>query len=207
MQKTLVRFPSILLNLNNSFVKAFFLRLGCLWLSTLRIHWSPSSKLPPNAILVLWHEFLPACIPAFSHRGIHVLISSSKDGEWAAKACSYFGYQVHRGSTSRNGSAGLRSLLRGREKGPGLLGMALDGPHGPRRQIKTGTLRLSHLIDTPIVPISVTAKHAFRLKSWDRCLIPWPFSKVEVGWGPPLQPMNLLEIENAMLRVEGLNFV
>ena len=148
------------------------LRLGCLWLRTLRVHWVSPCELPERAVILLWHEHLPACIRVFSHRGIDVLISRSSDGAWAAEACKRFGYRVHRGSTSSGGAAGMRALARGMETGKGLAGMALDGPRGPRREIKPGSLWLSQLAGIPVVPVSIRADRAFRLGTWDRCLVP-----------------------------------
>jgi lysophospholipid acyltransferase (LPLAT)-like uncharacterized protein len=162
------------------------------------VHWISEGELPDKAILVLWHEHLPICIRAFAHRGISVLISKSADGEWAAQACARFGYQVHRGSTSNGGLAGMRALARSLETGCGSVGMVLDGPRGPRGQTKPGTAWLSGITGIPVVPISVHAKMAFRLKSWDRCLVPLPFSAVEIKIGIPFQPNEPKEIDQAM---------
>ena len=178
------------------------LRLGCLWLRSLRVHWTSPCELPERAMIVLWHEHLPVCIRVFSDRGIRVLISKSADGDWAAEACERFGYRVHRGSTSRGGSAGLRALARGLETGTGSAGMALDGPRGPRREIKPGALWLSQSIEIPVVPVFIRAQRAFRLRSWDRCLVPFPFSKVEVRVGRPLLPLGTEDILRAMDALE-----
>ena len=183
------------------------LRLGCLWLRSLRVHGPSLDDLPHRAIIVLWHEHLPACIRAFSHRRIDVLISLSADGAWAAEACGRFGYRVHRGSTSRGGSTGMRALIRsletrGLENGTGSAGMALDGPRGPRREIQPGVLWLSRLSGIPVVPVSIRAPRAFRLKTWDRCLIPLPFSKVEVRIGAAFHPLEIDDIRRAMDALE-----
>ena len=196
-------------------MRSLVLALGCLWLRTLRVRWLsgtgssgllpqrvlPSGAIPAKAIILLWHEHLPACIRAFSRRGIHVLISRSADGAWAAEACARFGYRVHRGSSSRGSLGGMRALARGlrdESSQSALAGMALDGPRGPRRIPKIGSLWLSRLADAPVIPVRVEAPASFRLKSWDRCVIPLPFSKVIVRVGKPFHPRSQEEIAAAM---------
>lgn len=185
-------------------MRVLLLALGRLWLRSLRVRWiGPESPLPDGAVIVLWHEHLPACIRIFSGRGIHVLISRSADGDWAARACESFGYRVHRGSSTRGGAGGMRTLLRAMETGGGLAGMALDGPRGPRRMPKPGSLWLARKRASPVVPVWVDARRAFRLKSWDRSLIPWPFSRVTVLIGKPFHPLGGDQIEAAMRNLES----
>lgn len=160
-----------------------------------------SPPLPAAGILGLWHEHLPALLPVFAHRNIAVLISQSRDGEWAARACHRFGYRVFRGSDSR-GSVALRHLARALEGPFPLVGMALDGPRGPRRRAKPGLLWLTGRKDLPFFPLAVSAGPAFRLSSWDRALVPWPFARIAVRLGSPLFPRSPAEVEEAMAREE-----
>jgi lysophospholipid acyltransferase (LPLAT)-like uncharacterized protein len=133
-----------------------------------------------------------------------VLISKSADGEWAARACIRFGYRVHRGSSSKGSLGSLKSLARALETGPTLVGMALDGPRGPRRQAKPGSLWLARTAGVPVLPAFVVPSRAFRLGSWDRSLIPLPFTSVEVRLGEAFHPETLEEIEEAMRRLESV---
>lgn len=185
------------------------LGLARLWLRTLRLRWPAGAALPNGAVIVLWHEHLPVCMRAFAGRGIHVLISKSRDGEWAARACARMGYRVHRGSSSSSAGAqgkafgGLRALARAAGSGPALIGMALDGPRGPRREPKPGTLWLATRLGVPVVPVAVAATKAFRLGSWDRALIPLPFSRVEIRLGPPVFPASPADLARAMEAAES----
>lgn len=185
-------------------MRILLLALGRLWLRSLRVRWiQAETTLPDRAVIVLWHEHLPACIRIFSGRGIHVLISRSADGDWAARACESFGYRVHRGSSTRGGAGGMRTLIRGMEAGGGLAGMALDGPRGPRRVPKSGSLWLARQRASSVVPVWVEAPRSFRLKSWDRSLIPFPFSKVTVRIGKPFHPQGESQIAEAMRSLES----
>ncbi|MEO6098127.1 MAG: DUF374 domain-containing protein [Fibrobacteria bacterium] len=192
-------------------MRSLILGLGCLWLRTWRVRWISGGcegaqprdgSIPARAVLLLWHEHLPACIRAFSGRGIEVLISRSPDGGWAADACARFGYRVHRGSSSRGSMGGLREIALGMQSGSGLAGMVLDGPRGPRRQPKEGSLWLARRAHVPVVPVRIEALWAIRLKSWDRCLIPLPFAKVTVYLGKPFHPESPAEIGAAMRALE-----
>lgn len=163
---------------------------------------------------------------AFSGRGIHVLVSKSRDGEWAAQACARMGYRVHRGSSSEAGDGkafgGLRALARAAGAGDAaggegvagrdgamagkksiLIGMALDGPRGPRRIPKPGSLWLAQRYSLPLIPVAVEARRAFRLGTWDRTLIPWPFSRVDIRLGEALHPRLMGDIEEAMLKTQN----
>jgi lysophospholipid acyltransferase (LPLAT)-like uncharacterized protein len=171
--------------------------LGRLWMSTWRLHWPAGLSLPDKGVLVLWHEHLPACIPAFARRGIHVLISRSADGALAAETCERLGYLVHRGSDSAGSLSGMKALARGL-RGGGLAGMALDGPRGPRRAVKPGTPWLADLAGAPLLPIAVKASFALRLKTWDRCLLPLPFARIDFRVGEPVSAGGADTLRRAM---------
>lgn len=174
----------------SGFPRFLILSLARLWMSTWRLRWHSSPPASGPGILVLWHEHLPACIPAFARRGIGVLVSRSADGALAAEACRRLGYRVYRGSDSAGSLSGMKALARGLRDGGGLAGMALDGPRGPRRVPKPGTLWLSELAGAPLLPIAVKASRALRLKTWDHCLLPLPFATVEVRVGAPCRPAD-----------------
>ncbi len=176
---------------------------GLCWLSTLRLHWQstdmaegPGIPLLKPCVLILWHEHLPILARAFAHRDIAVLVSQSADGELATSVLEKMGYRVFRGSSSRGGFA-LRGLTRALQAG-GMAGMALDGPRGPYHHPKPGAGRLAALGQASWVPVAVHAERSFRLGSWDRCLIPLPFSRIWLRLGSPMQENSLEAMATAM---------
>jgi lysophospholipid acyltransferase (LPLAT)-like uncharacterized protein len=68
------------------------------------------------------------------------------------------------------------------------LAITPDGPRGPAESVQRGIFFLSEKSRSPIVPIGVAAHPARRLSSWDRFVVPLPFSRVSVVFGEPIDP-------------------
>ncbi|MDH3255187.1 MAG: lysophospholipid acyltransferase family protein [Acidobacteriota bacterium] len=116
---------------------------------------------------------------------VHPLISRSKDGELLNRLALRFGYSVVRGSTSRGGATGLRQLARVIRHG-GSVATVGDGPRGPRYVLKPGPVSLAKLTGAPILPIAYASEKAWAVNSWDRLVLPKPFSNVAVVVGQPV---------------------
>lgn len=113
--------------------------------------------------------------------GMVAMASQSRDGEIVAGVLRRFGYGVVRGSSSRGGQAALMDCLLALREGrrPTL---AVDGPRGPAGSVKPGAERLALAEGLPVVYGRVRAR-GWRVRSWDRFLIPWPFATVEIEYG------------------------
>lgn len=145
------------------------------------------------AVLVGWHE---AILAGGSHllrellRGrlrFTLLVSSSRDGEAMARIAARFDIPVVRGSTSRGALQGLRRLYRSLKRDRAIVALAPDGPRGPARVCQPGALLLAQLGEAPLVPLACAADRFWRLRSWDRMLVPKPFARIAVAVGAPLQ--------------------
>lgn len=137
-------------------------------------------------IIALWHgELFP--IIAHSHdKGHHfsVIVSQSKDGEFITRVLESFGVMGIRGSSSRGG---VRALLQGKramERDKRMPVITVDGPRGPRHKAKDGVIFLAQRAGAKIVPIRCypDKKKIFE-KSWDKFVLPMPFSKCRVHVG------------------------
>ena len=115
-----------------------------------------------------------------------VLISQSKDGEFIARVVKFWGAQSARGSSSRGGLGALMSLIR-RVREHYSIVTTPDGPRGPRYLFQEGTIFLSSIAQIPIIPISCTFHNPWVLNSWDRFMIPKPFSRIDVSVAEPCQ--------------------
>ena len=130
------------------------------------------------------------------------MVSASRDGGVVARILEHFGIQPVRGSTSRRGPQALRELVTAAEEGYDL-SITPDGPRGPRYEVQEGVIALAQLTGLPIVPVSYSLGWKYRPKSWDRFLVPIPFSRCHVCVGKPLRvTRQATEEEREALRLE-----
>ena len=116
-----------------------------------------------------------------------VMFSQSEDGEYLARFAQKCGLIPVRGSSSRGGERALVQMIRHLRRGAGHCATVLDGPQGPRFVAKKGLLVLAKNTGAPLVPGIWSADRVITLeKTWDRTMIPRPFSNVVIGYGEPL---------------------
>ena len=144
----------------------------------------PQYHTPPPLIYAIWHRCLLACAWRFRQGNLHILISRSFDGELIARTVERLGFVAVRGSSSRDGAVGLRNLQRAYLDG-NYIAITADGPRGPAQKAKPGVAQLASLVDAPVGAVYLHAHRAWVLRSWDRFVIPKPFSRVTVAWTVP----------------------
>ncbi len=134
-------------------------------------------------LFISWHSrSLLAPIMAmrfFDPTKVSALISPSRMAAWEVAFYEHVGFRIVRGSSSRRGIAAARELIRELRTGYDVA-ITPDGPSGPRNVIKRGALVIARQAQVPLVFIIPNARAAFRLKTWDRHLVPFPFSRVDV---------------------------
>jgi lysophospholipid acyltransferase (LPLAT)-like uncharacterized protein len=167
-----------------------------------------------SSIMTFWHGRIFMATYYFRNRGIVVMTSQNRDGEYIARVIERFGYGAARGSSTR-GSHGatveaLRSLNMGKD-----VGIAIDGPRGPRYVAKRGAAYLAQKSGCPVLPFCVSAERKWITHSWDHFQFPKPFSRAVVLIGKPIyvgrncseEEMHTLEaqIQNSLdeLRIRG----
>jgi len=158
---------------------------------TLKIEWVGEENLDilrkekKSVIYAFWHGRM--LIFTFSHRKqkIHVLISQHRDGEFIARIIHRLGFVTVRGSTTRGGPKAIFEMC---EKTASGFDVAItpDGPRGPGFQVHPGIIYVAQRSGMSIVPITNSAKNRWNLSSWDRFLIPKPFSKAVIMLGKPI---------------------
>jgi lysophospholipid acyltransferase (LPLAT)-like uncharacterized protein len=138
-----------------------------------------------------WHELLifgAYFLWRLQKRGINIgfLVSPSADGELGAQLLSSYGIQAIRGSATRTGAQAMQALYTAVKKQGVCPANSPDGPKGPAREFKVGTILLAQLTQVPLVPVAYAADRAWRLSSWDRFVIPKPFSRIKIVVGQPI---------------------
>jgi len=163
-----------------------------------------------HTLIAFWHESMHLACWIYRGHDVHTLTSHSFDGELAARVIRHFGLEAIRGSSSMGGADGLRQMQTAAMQLP-QLGFTLDGPRGPRRLAKAGIGVLAARTQLPVIPLAIIPVRCFRLGSWDRLPVPYPFTKIIYAFGesvPAPASDSGEEVEKTRLAVErGLNGV
>ena len=149
-----------------------------------------------SLVYASWHQrFFPGITFFSSRKPIAIMISQSRDGEMIARVVDILGWQSVRGSSTRGGVAALRKLkdlaLSGYK-----IGHIVDGPKGPFGKIKPGLLRIAQVAGKPIVPTITSAQKKWVFNSWDRFMVPKPFSRVIIRFGDAIDVPPDLDAES-----------
>ncbi len=139
----------------------------------------------PTTVNAFWHDRIFLTTFFWRNKGHVALVSKSFDGEYITRVAQRFGHGIVRGSSTRGGSKAFKKLVELIELGHPAA-MTVDGPKGPRHEIKMGVLLLAKQTGVPVIPISAQAKRYWTLKTWDKLQIPKPFTKAKVFIGEPL---------------------
>lgn len=160
-----------------------------------------------------WHQHHLFCtwyMKGLINKGMKIgfLISPSVDGEIPARLARSWGGEVIRGSTTRTGAQAMRDMYNLVVKQGVSPVTTSDGPQGPIHVFKIGDILLSQFTQAPLLPLAYAAEKAWQMKSWDRFIIPKPFSRIAIAIGEPvsipkgqvtedLEPLRL-QMENAL---------
>lgn len=164
-----------------------------------------------TVVFATWHNRIFTLPPIWWRTGGNfrktvVLTSASKDGAILASAMKLFGLGAVRGSSSRRAVAALVGMKRALEEGLDVC-ITPDGPRGPRYTFHPGVIKLAQSTGAPIVPIHATFSSAWRLKTWDRLVIPKPFSKIIVTFDEMLVVPRKLDEAAFQAQVERLQSI
>lgn len=169
-------------------------------------HIEPIWSAGEGVIAAVWHARL-MCGPSVWPKSAQtpgVLISRSRDGEFVARAAQHVGLTVLRGSSrnakkskEKGSSVAFRGML-GHIKSGGVMCLMPDGPRGPRQRARAGAVKLSQAGQAPIAPFAVGTTWRIQFNSWDRFMLPLPFSRGVIVWAPPI-PAPARRASNAEL--------
>jgi len=177
MTKKLVR---KLILLVAPFLIYLFLRI--LWWSTSKKIDYDKDTIAKKHLFISWHGELLFCPPLYlilRQKPLHVsaIVSQHFDGEVIARLLALFGIKSLRGSSSKGGSEVFRQGLKALKDNQELL-LTPDGPRGPRHTLHEGIIALAQASKLPICIVSISSDKYWQLNSWDKFMIPKPFSKV-----------------------------
>ena len=133
-------------------------------------------------IISFWHACIIPATYLFRNCGIRVMSSNSYDGEYMGRIIGKFGFVAVKGSSSRNAVRALLGLRRALQQG-WAVAFTLDGPRGPRYKVKPGPVALARSSGVPLTMFHIAVEKAWVLNTWDRLIIPKPFSRVLMRFG------------------------
>jgi len=153
-------------------------------------------------IYTFWHDRIFAGTYFFRDRGIVVMTSESKDGEYIARFIKRLGYGAIRGSSSRGGSRALVEMIRAMRDGMPMAFTA-DGPRGPRYVAKPGPVFLAKRTGEPILPFVTECERYWTAKSWDRMQIPRPFARAAIIIGEPIYVSTEDDVDEKLAQLQS----
>ena len=162
------------------------------WTFRLRVEneapWMNHLKQGGRILICCWHQQFFSAIRHFKTYAPYrpaLMISQSKDGNIIARIAEKTGWHTVRGSSSRDGSKALREMIE-HLKNCRFAGHVVDGPRGPAGIVKAGVIKLAEASGALVVPFYLSADRAWYFNSWDRFMLPKPFSRVTLRFGEML---------------------
>lgn len=139
-----------------------------------------------RVIYVLWHGNLLPLLWAHRDRGVAIMVSEHSDGEIITRIARSLGFRAIRGSSSRGAARALLGACREIEAGHDIA-VTPDGPRGPARSVAPGAIAIARRTGAAMVPVAAHAERAWRLRSWDRFVIPKPFARITIAYDDPIR--------------------
>ena len=150
-----------------------------------------------NFIYAFWHDQLLMCPFSWKNRSnIFILISNHRDGDIITKLISLLGFKSIRGSTSKpkknksnNSLSAARKVIKALKNGDSI-GIAPDGPRGPRHESSEGIIQIAKMSGKKIIPVAMGFKNKWTLNTWDKFIVPRIFNTINIQWGEPISIEN-----------------
>lgn len=152
-------------------------------------------------IHIFWHGRMLISPFAYHGEGAHVLISTHGDGELIARVMQLFGFRLVRGSSTKGGREAIQELLHLARQNQDLV-ITPDGPRGPVHTVKSGVAQLARRSGLAVIPYAFAVSQGKEFRSWDRFLLPYPFSRGVHVFGEPVRYREGEDTEDFRRRVE-----
>jgi lysophospholipid acyltransferase (LPLAT)-like uncharacterized protein len=161
------------------------------WFATCRIiehdvHYRERCREHDNPVIAtFWHYAIVYNFYHMRKESGAAMVSASKDGEYIARLAPLFGFAPVRGSRNRKGMQAMKEMMKFVGEGRHAAIVA-DGSQGPPQVVQAGSILLASRTGAPILPMLWSASRYYAVNSWDRTVIPKPFSRIDFFYGEPL---------------------
>ncbi|MCU0316068.1 MAG: lysophospholipid acyltransferase family protein [Fimbriimonadaceae bacterium] len=163
----------------------WFIRLLLMTVKLKTEGWEEFQSLEGGKIFAAWHGRTIMGTHLFRNQGVYCIISHSKDGEMQNYIFSKFGFKTIRGSTGRGGMKAAIEAIRVLREGH-TIAFTPDGPRGPSGIVQSGIMLMARKSGAALIPVGFSVDRRWLFRSWDRYLIPKPFSKALMIFGEPI---------------------
>jgi len=161
-------------------------------------HFDQLSSSGKPFIGVIWHYSVLYTLSHMKGKNWVAMVSTSGDAEYISRFLNLSGITTVRGSSNRGGSAALRALLTQMKRYGKNAAIVADGSQGPPLKAQPGAILAASITQAPLLPFIWAAERYWSVNSWDRTVIPKPFSRVRIVYGKPVMvppKINAGEIE------------
>lgn len=176
------------------------------WTCRVRIHGDPRAELRARGekyVYSILHAHQIAII-AFAERRTAAMVSQSGDGELLQPSFRVLGVVPKRGSNRRGGADALDAMVEHVDRGDGSALIAVDGPRGPRGQVRKGIASLAKRTDAAVLNVIVVPRWRLTFRgAWDRFQVPLPFSRLDAYFAEPIRPEPGEGVESLRRRIEA----
>jgi lysophospholipid acyltransferase (LPLAT)-like uncharacterized protein len=168
-------------------VPRLYVGLTALWFGSCRIEVRGRGNLEESlahgsAVVPFWHYSVFYMLYHLRQYPGVAMVSASKDGEYIARVAELLGFETVRGSANRFGVRALKGLVGHVKQGKNA-GIVADGSQGPPLKVQPGAIMLAAKSGAPIMPIVWAVKNFKAFNSWDKTVLPLPFSPMVLEYG------------------------
>jgi len=159
----------------------FFMRL--FWLTYRKNYHFIDEPIEGQCMAIAWHGELFVAPQVYrtlrKSQKTSAIISKHHDGDLIAKILSFFNIVALRGSSKKGARAVLLSSIKSLKDGYSVM-ITPDGPRGPRHSMSDGAVALAKRANLPLMVVNFQAESYWQLNSWDRFVIPKPFTSLDI---------------------------
>lgn len=137
-------------------------------------------------IIAYWHGNMFIPYLKLAKYQFNILAGFHRDAELGVNIGEKLGWKFLRGSSSQNGSEVFQQIVELLLKPNNVLAITPDGPKGPAKIPKPGTVRAAQKTGVPIIPAAGRSRRSWGFTNWDTFYVTKPFTRIELKFGEPL---------------------
>jgi len=181
--------------------------ITCKWKTENLSVLTDATKKDKPIMLACWHENLVflACFFKNWEKKLWVISSTHRDSEMLASILKSWGFNLIKGSSTRGWLGVLKKLLTVFSTKNSIVAITNDGPRGPAKEAKPGALKAAIKKNVRIIGMSGEAKSFWRLNTWDKMMLPKPFTTITVRFNAEYNKEYSVEKFNQYLNNQTTN--